>query len=367
MSTFVKLVNLNEESFKKFIELFPTTEKNSSVEVEEHLSKLYDINFGEDGISIDWMNKNVGGKQFYITFHDGYYNRGIFQSEVEFYLENAWDLPESYLKKLINYFTEIDSAIVLYGTYVDEFHDPIGAFVYANNNYEDIEELYPGLDIDQIENDEYRDKAYVRLREHSNCLYEGYLDRLNEEEEDYASNVFTSGFRIELYFWDDMIVTENQDKSFDPYVTYIIQNSIDKVLKKHNNLGMTKDTFPIYFENSTLKLRMSFFEKFEDRKAIQAFLTLGTKLSTDGTVNWNPIKDWGLPDNENAWEFAQITELAKDFYLLINEINDGYCEKLAQIRWQVYNSITDNKDDYKINIYINPTTKDIRVDVTIGI
>lgn len=130
---------------------------------------------------------------------------------------------------------------------------------------------------------------------------------------------------------------------------------------------MTKDTFPIYFENSTLKLRMSFFEKFEDRKAIQAFLTLGTKLSTDGTVNWNPIKDWGLPDNENAWEFAQITELAKDFYLLINIINDSYCEKLAQIRWQVYNSITDNKDDYKINIYINPTTKDIRVEVTIGI
>ena len=367
MSTFVKLVNLNEETFKKFIELFPTTEKNSSVEVEEHLSKLYDVNFGQDGISIEWMNENVGGKQFYITFHDGYYNGGIFQSEVELYLENAWNLPEPYLKKLINYFTKIDSAIALYGTYVDEFHDPIGAFVYANNNYEDIEELYPELDIDQMENDEYREKAYERLREHSYCLYEGYLDRLKEEEEENASNVSTIGFVIELNFCDDTIVTENQNKKFDSFIADMIQISIDKVLKKHSNLGMTKDTFPIYFENSTLKLRMSFFNKFEERKAIQAFLTLGTELPTNGSVNWNPINDWGLPNDENAWEFTQIVELAKDFYLLINEINYGECEKLAQIRWQVDNSMTDNKDDYRIDIYINPKTKDIRVDSTIGV
>jgi hypothetical protein len=162
-------------------------------------------------------------------------------------------------------------------------------------------------------------------------------------------------------------VTDNQDKEFDSFIADMIQISIDKVLKKHTNLGMARDTFPIYFENSTLKLRMSFFDKFEDRKAIQAFLTLGTELPTNRSVNWNPIKDWGLPNDENAWEFTQIVELAKDFYLLINEINDGEREKLAQISWQVDNSITNKNDDYRINIYINPKTKDIRVDSTIGV
>lgn len=363
ISTFVKLVNLNEYSFNEFKKLFPTTEKNSSVDVEEHLSKLFNENFGEDGISVNWMNENIGGKQFNITFHDGYYNGGKFQPEVEIYLENAWSLPEEYLKSLINYFTKIDSGIILYGTYVDEFYDPIGAFVYAKDNYIDIEELYPEVEIDQMDNDDYREDTYERLREHSISLYQGYLER---QEEESNLNISIDYFTIELNLWDDTLLTEKQGKTFDPFIADMIQINIDKVLKKHSNLGVTNDTFPLYFENSTLKLRINFFTNFETRKAIQAFLTLGTELPTNGVVNWNAVKTWGLPNKENVWEFDQIIDLSKDFYFLINGINDSGKETLAEIKWQVCNLMTNEIDNYKIIISVDQSTKEILANPTIG-
>ena len=368
VSTFVKLVNLNEYSYSEFKKLFLTTEKNSTVDLEEHLSKLYDENFGEDGISINWMNENIGGKQFNVTFHDGYpdsyFTGGVFfQDEVEIYLENSWSLPEAYLKRLINYFTKIDSGIILYGTYVDEFYDPIGAFVYAKENYADIEELYPEVEIDQMDNDDYREKAYERLREHSISLYQGYLERLEEES---SLNISIEDFTIELTLWDGSLLTEKKGKTFDPFIADMIQISINKVLKKHSNLGVTNDTFPLYFINSTLKLRINFFNNFETRKAIQAFLTLGTELPTNGVVSWNAVKTWGLPDNENAWEFDQIIELSKDFYLLINGINDGGSEKLGEIRWEVCNLITNEKDNYKIIVSIDKKIKEILANPSIG-
>lgn len=362
MSTFVKLVNLNESSFSEFKKIFPTKENNSSVNIEIHLSKLYGENFGEDGISLNWMNENIGGKQFNVTFHDGYYNEGAFQSEVEIYLENAWSLPEAYLKRLINYLTKVDNNIILYGTYVDEFYDPVGAFVYAKDNYADIEELNPKVEINQMDNDDYREEAYKRLREHSISLYQGYLERLEEESNLHIS---IDDFTIELNFWDETHLTERQGKKFNPFVADIIQNSINKVLQKHSNLGLTKESFPIYFENNILKLRMAFFENFENQKAIQAFITLGKKLPAMGVVNWNVVKTWGLPNNENASELDQIIELSKDFYLLINGVNDSCKETLAELKWQVCNLMTNEKDDYKIIISINQKTKEILVNTTI--
>ncbi len=362
MSTYVKLVNLSEISFNEFKKLFPTTETNSCVNVEEHLSKLYEEDFEENGISINWMNENIGGKQFNITFHDGYHNEGKIQSEVEIFLENAWNLPEAYLIRLINHFTKIDSKIILYGTYVDEFYDPIGAFVYAKDNFVDVEELHPGVEIEHMENYDYREETYERLRELSVSLYQAYLERL--EEESILQNSI-NGFTLELNFWDNSIINEKEGKKFIPFVTDMIQISINRVLQKHANLGINKETFPIYFENNILKLNTDFFNDFENRRAIQAFLTLGQSLPFTGMVNWNSVNFWGIPSQENTWEFEQIIELSKDFFLLINEINDGGIETLAEIKWQVSNLITKEKDDYKINITIDTKTKEIKANISI--
>lgn len=357
MTSNVCIKNLKETSFKKIVELFELSNSSKEIKTHIHLNKLFNENFSEDEMSISWMNENVGCKNLNITFLDS----DKFSTEINFTIESASNLPEPYLKKLINYLTSIDDSIVIIGTYIEEDYDNVGAFIYAKEDYEDTEDLYPEVDIERMSDEEYRNETFQNIIENRDSLYEGYQERLREQEEDEdASNAVTGDLEIELYFWDNTIVTEHEGKTFISFVADLTKASFNRVINKHSKIGMTANLFPMYFEENTLKLNLELFKNFEKNKAIQSFITIGTKLPEENrAVNWISADSWGIENNH-------IIEFAKDFYLLINEINDGGCEKLAQIRWQVINSFTNKSDDYEVNIYIDTKTKEIRAESSIG-
>jgi hypothetical protein len=357
MKISVKIVNLKENSFKKFLAHFPTSDQNKEIEIHTHINSLYSQKFETDDISISWMNENVGSKSISILYEDGNH----FMPEVIITIDASSNIPSQYLKKLSSHLTEIDENIVLFGTYVEENYENIGAFIYGKNNFEDSEDLYPEVDLTKMfEDEEYNNEVFEKLIEHRDSLYEGYQERLKEEEEDAdASNASIGDLEMELYFWDDSVVTQHQGKEFMSFVADLIKGNLKRTINKHSKIGMTADGFPIYFEENTLKLRLDLFKNFENNKAIQTFITIGTKLPKNNTVKWNAIEDWGLINND-------IIDFANDFYLLINDINDGACEKLAQIKWQVFNSMTNKSDDYEVNIYIDKKTKAMSVESSIG-
>jgi len=53
MTTYVKVVNLNEETFKQIKELFETEEFNSAyVDLFKHINKLYGTEFDDSNICL---------------------------------------------------------------------------------------------------------------------------------------------------------------------------------------------------------------------------------------------------------------------------------------------------------------------------
>ena len=182
MTTFVKVVNLNENTFSKFKELFETPSENSStVELINHINKLYGTEFNEPDNVMDreWMEQNIGSKWIGIEFDGNEYS-----SEVDLVIESAWGVPTEYLQKVRDVLTEWDKDISLYGTYEDEGYSPIGAFVYGYD-YDDIEDYEEEVDFDEMMNDdEYNENTYDELYSLRDSLYESYLEAKKEREED---------------------------------------------------------------------------------------------------------------------------------------------------------------------------------------
>ena len=71
MTTYVKICNLNEETFNKTKELFETQNENSAdVKVVEHFNKLFGTSFNDTDNFPDraWMDENIGAKWIRIEF-----------------------------------------------------------------------------------------------------------------------------------------------------------------------------------------------------------------------------------------------------------------------------------------------------------
>lgn len=180
MTTYVKIVNLNEETFNKVKELFETEGENSSeVNVINHFIKLFDEEYDEtDFTEREWMDENIGSKWIRIEFGDVEYT-----PEVDLILETAWNVPTEYIQKVVEVLNKLDKGIVAYGTYEDEGYSPVGAFVYGYD-YDDIED-YDDVDSERMWNDDdYNEEIYSELYSLRDNLYEAYLEVKKEREED---------------------------------------------------------------------------------------------------------------------------------------------------------------------------------------
>jgi hypothetical protein len=182
MTTYVKIVNLNEETFLKFSDLFKTENDNSSyVELVNHFNKLFDEKFSEPDnvMNREWMEQNIGSKWITVEFGDDGYT-----PEVDVIIESAWSVPTEYIQKVVEVLNRINKDIVAYGTYEDEGFSPIGAFVYGYD-YDDIEDYDEEVDFDEMMNDdEYHEKTYDELYSLRDSLYNSYLEAKKEREED---------------------------------------------------------------------------------------------------------------------------------------------------------------------------------------
>ncbi len=176
MTTYVKVGNLNEETFKKLNGLLEKDSDNTSyVDIVNHVNKLYGTEFSEPDNFMDrgWMEENVGSKWFTIECDVDEYS-----SEVDLVIETSWSVPTEYLKKIVEF---IGGDVVVYGTYEDEGYDPLGAFVYAVD-YDDIED-YEEVEYDKMfQDDDYMEEMYDGLYELRDSLYEGYREVINERK-----------------------------------------------------------------------------------------------------------------------------------------------------------------------------------------
>ena len=176
MTTYVKVGNLNEETFNKLNGLLEKDSDNTSyVDIVNHVNKLYGTEFSEPDNFMDrgWMEENVGSKWFTVECDVDEYS-----TEVDLVIETAWSVPTEYLQKIVEF---IGGDVVVYGTYEDEAYDPIGAFVYAMD-YDDIED-YEEVEHDRMfEDDDYLEEMYDGLYELRDSLYEGYREVINERK-----------------------------------------------------------------------------------------------------------------------------------------------------------------------------------------
>ena len=179
MTTYVKIVNLNEEAFGKVKEIFETVSENSSdVNVVNHFNKLFGTKFNDTNNYMDreWTDENIGSKWIKIEFGDVEYT-----PEVDLIIETAWNVPTEYIQKVVEVLNEVDKNIVAYGTYEDEGYSPVGAFVYGFD-YDDSED-YDDFDSERVwGDDDYMEKMYDGLYEHRDLLYEGYLEVIEERK-----------------------------------------------------------------------------------------------------------------------------------------------------------------------------------------
>jgi hypothetical protein len=180
ITTYVKIVNLNNQTIKKVLELFSITEKSYYVNLNENLNKVYGENFSEQNeVTRIWMDDNVGSKTLQIETN---YNIGD-SDYFELIITSAWEVPTKYLEKLTSVLNKFDKEVAIYGTYEDESYEPIGAFVYAYD-YDEMED-YDEVDSEKmIDDDDYRDKIYVSLKELRDSLWESYLEVKKEREEE---------------------------------------------------------------------------------------------------------------------------------------------------------------------------------------
>lgn len=175
MTTYVKVGNLNEETHKRFVDLFEDTE-----DLLSHFNKIYSTEFSDyDELDRDWMLENIGSKWISIECDDDL----SYDDSMDLVLETAWSVPTEYLQKVVEF---IGDDVVVYGTYEDESYDPIGAFVYAVD-YDDIED-YEEVELERIhEDDDYMESMYDELYQLRDSLYESYFEvideRANEEQD----------------------------------------------------------------------------------------------------------------------------------------------------------------------------------------
>jgi len=180
MTTYVKIVNLNNQTIKKVLELFSNTEKSYYVNLNEHLNKVYGENFSEQKeVTRIWMDDNVGSKTLDIETN---YNIGD-SDYFELIITSAWEVPTKYLEKMTSLLNKFDKEIAIYGTYEDESYEPIGAFVYAYD-YDDMEDNDEVDSEKMVDDDDYREKIYVSLNELRDSLWESYLEVKKEREEE---------------------------------------------------------------------------------------------------------------------------------------------------------------------------------------
>lgn len=180
MTTYVKIVNLNEETFNKVKELFETEGENSSiVNLTNHFNGLFDWEYDEtDYNQREWMDENIGSKWISVE-----YNGSEYSPEVDLIIESKWSVPTEYIQKVVEFLNKTDKDIVAYGTYEDEGYSPIGAFVFGYD-YDDIED-YDEVDGERMWNDDdYNEEIYNGLYSHRDSLYEAYLEVKKEREED---------------------------------------------------------------------------------------------------------------------------------------------------------------------------------------
>lgn len=181
ITTYVKIVNLNDDTRNKVLDLFSTPENNSYVNILENLNKVYGESFAEpEGVSRDWMDDNVGAKSLEIETS---FDNESDADYLDIILTSAWNVPTQYLEKLVSVLNEIDEEVAIYGTYEDESYSPMGAFVYAFD-YDDMED-YDEVDSDKMyEDDDYREEIYDELHAHRDSLWESYLEVKKDREEE---------------------------------------------------------------------------------------------------------------------------------------------------------------------------------------
>lgn len=179
MTTYVKVVNLNEETFKQIKELFENEGPNGAyVDLFKHVNKIYGTEFDESNLDRTWMVDNIGVKWFSIEFGHVDYS-----PEVEFVIESGHNVPTEYLQNLINHLTQWDKDIAMYGLYEEEVYKLIGAYVYGYD-WDDVED-YDDYDSARMwDDDDYRDEIMDELHDHRDSMYESYLEAKKEREED---------------------------------------------------------------------------------------------------------------------------------------------------------------------------------------
>ena len=179
MTTYVKVVNLNEETFKQIKELFENEGPNGAyVDLFKHVNKIYGTEFDESNLDRTWMVDNIGVQWFSIEFGHVDYS-----PEVEFVIESGHNVPTEYLQNLINHLTQWDKDIAMYGLYEEEEYKLIGAYVYGYD-WDDVED-YDDYDSTRMwDDDDYRDEIMDELHDHRDSMYESYLEAKKEREED---------------------------------------------------------------------------------------------------------------------------------------------------------------------------------------
>ena len=181
VTTYVKIVNLNDETRKKVLDLFSTPENSSYVNILENLNKVYGESFSEpDGVTRVWMDDNVGAKSLEIETS---YDNEPDTNYLDLILTSAWNVPTNYMEKLVSVLNEMDKEVAIYGTYEDESYSPMGAFVYGFD-YDDMEDLEDVDGEKMWDDDDYREVMYDELHDLRDSLWEGYLEVKKDREEE---------------------------------------------------------------------------------------------------------------------------------------------------------------------------------------
>ena len=126
----------------------------------------------------------IGPKWMYVE-----YDHGDEPQFCNIVLRSAWSVPGSFLNTLRNELQKIDPTCYLRGNYEDESYDPCGAFVYGENNYDDMEDIDEEYDWEMEEEDDfYTEKWHDQLAELEQSLVDAYLEDLEDRKnnpEDY--------------------------------------------------------------------------------------------------------------------------------------------------------------------------------------
>jgi hypothetical protein len=186
MDTTLTIAKLDEQSFNKLKEIFNDGTNEYYTDIKNAITQMYgDV----DTNSLEWWYEHIGSK--WLTIESSI--DGEFEESVQLYLTSAWDVPTPFLEKLRDILVEINKDVVLYGTYQDESLDPQGAFVFGYE-YDDMEDLDIEIDWDKYWGDdnaddegEYREWVYQQVLDHSDSLYESYLQVVKERKEDEES------------------------------------------------------------------------------------------------------------------------------------------------------------------------------------